>query len=1290
MTTSTRTTPLSPAVEAAPLSFSQQRLWFLERATPGPAYNIPVVVGLRGELSHDALRAALTDVVTRHEVLRTAYPEEDGAPCQRIMPPAAVPLPVIAVDDPEAALERAARHVFDLTQAPPLRATLFRVNDTDRHLLLVLVHHITGDGWSVEPLLRDLATAYTARLAGRAPHYPELAVQYADYTYWQQDLLGRPEDPDSLVSRQLDYWKRALAGSPEECGFPADRPRPVRFDQRGASVPASLNAVEHRALLDLAARTGSTLFMIVHAAVVALLTRMGAGTDLPVGTVVAGRDDEALEDLVGFFVNTLVLRTDASGDPSFTELLDRVRAVGLDAYAHQDVPFEQVVEAVNPARTPGRHPLFQVMLVLTTRTGDPPAWPGLRTELHHQGNGCAKFDTTIGVQESRTAAGDPLGLQLSWEYATARYDAATAALLCGRLAHLLREVARDPDRRLSHLVAPDSHESATLAPDPAERNVRAGCLHDLVTEQCARTPTATALLYEGRRTTYAELEDHADRIAQHLATGPGDVVALHLDRGPDLVAALLGVLKTGACYTLLDTGFPAGRLRTVLDRTGIRTVVGTAASAEVLGRACVDLASVPDTPAPPARPVARPEDPAVVMFTSGSTGAPKGVVTSHRAISTTLTGQDYAPFGPGETWLQSAPVSWDAFGTQLFGPLLHGGTCVLYPGTHLDPAVIATLVAEHEVTVFDASASLFNHVLDEYPVVFATVRCAMTGGEPASAAHTSHARRAFPGVRLVNGYGPVESTGFSTVHEVTSVDGPRIPIGRPLPGKGAHVLDERLRPVPPGGTGELYLTGSGLALGYLGASAATAERFVADPYGSPGARMYRTGDIVRWRPDHTLDYLGRADAQVKVRGFRVEPGEIEAVLATHPQVARCAVTVREDRAGDRRLVAYAACGEGTAPGATELRAYLAARLPDHLVPAAVVPLDTLPYTANGKLDRSALPAPADEPDRGSAPSSPHEATLCRLFGEVLGRSGPVGADAGFFDLGGHSLLAIRLMSRIETHFGTRIGVTTLFEAPTPAALASRLLSGSPADRAPSVLLPLRTDGTRPPLFCVHPAAGVGSVYAGLLPHLPDRPVYGLQARTLVTADRAPATIGEMANDYLFEIRAVQPAGPYHLLGWSFGAAVAHAMAATLRAGGEEVALLAMMDGYPPRATGETYTADDPSVRAALRESLGHTPSAAREFEESLGTGARLADAFAANLTLSCAGTPPHHPGPVLFFQAAAGRTDATPKPDTWLPHVRGMHVHLIDCRHGDMAGPGPISEIGTVLDRYLQEVGDTR
>ncbi|MFI8304176.1 amino acid adenylation domain-containing protein [Streptomyces sp. NPDC085927] len=1276
--------------ETAPLSFNQQRLWFLARAEPGPAYNIPIVLRLRGELDVDALRAALADVTARHEVLRTAYPEVDGTPRQRIMPPGEVPLDVITTGDPATALDHAARYVFELTAGPPVRATLLTSPRADEHVLLLLVHHIAGDGWSIAPLTRDLAASFAARVAGSAPEFPELPVQYADFAYWQQEVLGEADDPGSLLSRQLAYWRRALDGAPEEAGFPADRPRPARPDQCGGSVPVRIGPEGHRALLDLATRSETTLFMVVHAAVAALLTRMTGGTDLPLGTVVAGRSDEALGDLVGFFVNTLVLRTDTSGDPSFAELLDRVRATDLDAFAHQDVPFERVVEEVGPARVAGRHPLFQVMLVLTTQVGDPPAWPGLQVELGRQGTGTAKFDTTIGVRESRSAEGEPLGLDITWEYAASRYGHGSAELLAHRLERLLAQVAEDPSPRLGELAVLDDAERTALTAPAEAPGVRESCLHELFAEQCSRTPTATALVHEGRRTTYAELDDHARRVARHLGTGPGDVVGVHLGRGPLMVAALLGVLRTGACYTLLDTAFPAERLRSVLDRAGIRTVVGSSSSSQVLGFRCVDIAEVPSASDAEPSPVAvHPEDPAVVMFTSGSTGVPKGVVASHRAISATLTGQEYAGFGPGEVWLQSAPVSWDAFGTQLFGPLLHGGTSVLFPAAQVDPAVIADLVVEHGVTVFDASASLFNHVLDEHPKVFETVRHALTGGEPASPHHLALARRKFPDVRLVNGYGPAESTGFTTTHVVTEVADARVPIGRPLPGKHGYVLDDRLHLVPSGGVGELYLTGAGLALGYLGASGATAERFVADPYGAPGTRMYRTGDVVRWRPDRTLDYLGRADGQVKVRGFRIEPAETEAALAAHPSVARTAVVVREDRPGDKRLVAYVAPATGAAADPAVLREHVAAKLPKHLVPAAVVLLDALPYTANGKLDRRALPAPEYTPGTGRAPATETENALCDLFAEVLGLPAPSGVEDGFFDLGGHSLLATRLMARIEARLGVRVGIQTLFEAPTPAAMASRL-DTSREDDGLAVLLPLRSEGARPPLFCVHPAAGISWVYSGLLRHLPDRPVYGLQARGLSEPDAAPATIADMAADYLAQIRTVQPNGPYHLLGWSFGASVAHAMAASLQDSGEEVALLAMLDGYPSVATGASFTADDPQVQDALRESLGHADLTPDEFREHIGAPATLADVFAHHLTLSCAGTPTHYAGRALFFRATSGRTSGAPTPDAWLPHVTGMELHPIDCRHGDMTAPDPIARIAAVLDAHLDNTGDRR
>ncbi|MEV8435783.1 amino acid adenylation domain-containing protein [Actinosynnema sp. NPDC051121] len=1008
---------------SVPLSFTQRRLWFLSRAEPGATYNIPIALRLRGDLDVAALRAALGDVVARHEVLRTAYPEVDGEPRQDIRPAAPVDLPVAVVpaDGLTPALEDAARHVFDLTAAPPVLTRLYQV-DGGGAVLLVLLHHIAGDGGSTGPFTRDLETAYAARRAGRAPEFPELPVQYADYTYWQQDVLGDPDDPGSRFARQVEHWARALADLPVEVGFPADRARPATAGHRGDSVPLAVDAGVRRALADLAADTGATLFMVAQAAVAALITRHGGGADVPLGTAVAGRSDEALDDLVGFFVNTLVLRTDTSGDPTFAELVTRVRDTGLTAYSHQDVPFERIVEELNPPRSLSRHPLFQVMLVHGTEDGTA---AGGCFEPLALGTGAVKFDMTIGFRER------PDGLRIDWDYSVDLFDRSTVAAFGRRLVRLLEAVAADPHTRLGALPLLDDDERAALT-RPGRPHLDA-TVHELFAARAAATPDRTALIHDGAHVTYAELDRWANRIAHHVPAGA--VVGVHLDRGPALVAALLGVLKAGGCYTLLDTAFPADRLRQAVRRAGATALVGTPLD----GLDGLDVVD-PHAAGPDHAPAVRvsPGSPAVVMFTSGSTGEPKGVLAPHRALVATLTGQHYAEFDADQVWLQAAPVSWDAFATELLGALLHGGTCVLHPAGPPDPADIARLVVEHGVTVFKASASLFNHVLDEHPEVFATVRRAMTGGEPASPAHAAKALEDHPHVRLTNGYGPAESMGYSTAHEITADDlaGRSVPIGRPVAGKHGYVLDGRLELVPPGGVGELHLAGAGLAHGYLGAPAATAERFVADPF-RPGRRMYRTGDLVRLRHDGVLEYVSRADDQVKLRGFRVEPAEVQAALTTHPDVSGAAVVVREDRPGDPRLVAYVVGGATPA----EVRAHVTGLLPEHLVPSAVVVLDELPRTPNGKLDRRALPAPAYAAGDGE-PRTPQEEILCGLFAQVLGLPGPAGAEDDFFALGGHSLLATRLVSRVRGALGAELGIRDLFAAPTPRGLASRLTAGS--------------------------------------------------------------------------------------------------------------------------------------------------------------------------------------------------------------------------------------------------------
>ncbi|MDX2291130.1 MULTISPECIES: non-ribosomal peptide synthetase, partial [Streptomyces] len=1058
---------LLPAARPAelPLSAAQQRIWFLDQAEgratgPEPAggatYNVPLALRLRGALDADALRSAIDDLAERHEALRTRHPATDGRPRQEV--PAAgdarvpwthtAPGPAGLPD----ALTAAARQGFDLATQPPLRAHLFDVVPGE-HVLLLVVHHIACDGWSLAPLVADLATAYTARAAGGAPEWAPLPVQYADYTLWQRDLLGDPADPDSVLARQLAHWRQALAGLGDETALPTDRPRPLHPSHRGGVVPVDLPAGLHARLLDLARGGDSTLFMVVQAGLAALLTRLGAGDDIALGTPVAGRSDEALDDLVGFFANTLVLRTDTSGDPTFRELLARVRESDLAAYAHQDVPFDRIVEELNPVRSPARHPLFQVMLVLQNNAVATPRLPGVDlVEQRVLTLDVAKFDLTFDVTEGYDAVGRPTGIRGTVQYAVDLFDRDSAEALVARLVRLLEAAAARPDVPIGDLdVLTDGERRQLLGEGtaPAAYGVPA---HELFERQAVARSGATALVSGDERMTYGELERAANRLARHLVglgVRRGDTVGVLLEREPRLVVALLAVLKAGAAYTLLDPGFPGERLRDVVGRAGLARVVTAGELGDVLGPEVhlVRLDAAPDAAriaaeagTAPGRPVG-PEDAACVMFTSGSTGVPKGVVAPHRALTGTLTGQEYVAFGPDEVWLQSAPMSWDAFALEVFGPLLHGGTCVLQPGGKPEPAVIAELIARHHVTSAYLSASLLNFLLDEYPGCFAGMRQVIGGGEAASPAHAAKALAEYPGLRLVNGYGPVEAMIFVSTHTVTPEDTrrPAIPIGRPIAHERMYVLDDRLRPVPTGVVGDLYLTGAGLAHGYLGQPGLTAERFVAHPHGAPGERVYRTGDLVRRRADGVLEYVGRADGQVKIRGFRVEPGEIQAVLMRHPHVRQTAVVVREDRPGDKRLAAYLVAEPGTVLDPADARAHTTAHLPEHLRPGSYTLLDALPLTPNGKLDRRALPAPAPtaSADAGAEPRTPREAALAELFAGVLGVE-RVGVHDSFFDLGGHSLLAARLISRVRTTLAAHVGIGELFHAPTVAALAAHL------------------------------------------------------------------------------------------------------------------------------------------------------------------------------------------------------------------------------------------------------------
>ncbi|MFI2606494.1 amino acid adenylation domain-containing protein [Kitasatospora sp. NPDC018619] len=1301
--------------ERVPLSPAQQRLWFIDQFEgPSALYNTPCAVRLTGPVDTAALQAALADVLDRHEVLRTVYPTTDGRPHQLLLTAPELPLRTAAVADEQelaAALAEAGSQVFDLARDLPVRATLFSLPG-EEHVLLVLMHHIATDGWSVAPLLRDLSEAYGARSAGAAPQWEPLPVQYADYALWQHELLGTDERPSALLTEQLAYWQRTLADLPEELALPFDRRRPAAPSRRGAAVELRTDAGLHAALVDLAQRSRASVFMVVQAALATTLGRIGAGTDLPIGTVVAGRTEEALEDLVGFFVNTLVLRTDTSGDPSFRELVERVRVTTLEAFEHQDVPFERLVELLNPARSTARHPLCQVMLTSGGEAGRT-SLGGLPGRVEQLDADLAKFDLTFAFSESFDAAGEPAGLGLTVEYAVDLFDRATAEATAARFERVLRAVLADPDQPVGRVevLAPGEREQLLDGWNDTRGGLPAATFPALFEAQAAARPEAVALAFGAERVTYRELNERANRLARLLAehgAGPERFVAIALERSIELIVAQLAVLKAGAVFQPLDPRYPADRIAYMLDDARPALVLTTRALADgLLAGSAVPRLLVEDLDASahPAHDLTdvpiTPHSAAYVIYTSGSTGRPKGVVVTHTGLAAMVEGQRRGlAVTPDSRVLLFASPSFDAAVWELGMALLTGARAVLGDADQLLPGPsLAALVAEQGVTHLTLPPTALAVLAPDALPEGTTLVVAGEACPPDLVEHWS-AR-----LRMVNAYGPTESTVCASMSEPLA-GRTTPPLGRPVPDTRLYVLDAALQPVPAGVEGELYIAGAGLARGYLNRPGLSAERFVADPYGAPGSRMYRSGDLVRRRPDGTLEYLGRTDHQVKVRGFRIEPGEIEAVLAAHPSLAQAFVLVREDRPGDRRLVGYAVARPGQAVDQAALRAHVAAALPDYMVPSAVVALDALPLTANGKVDRRALPAPDTTwLGAGRAPATPREELLCGLFADLLGLE-KVGVDDNFFELGGHSLLASRLVAGLRELVGEDggIGVRTVFEAPTVAGLAERLDRGPAAESFP-VLLPIRTRGSRPPLFCVHPAAGISWVYTGLLRHLDaEQPIYGLQAPGLADPQAQPASVEELARTYLARIRAVRPEGPYALLGWSFGGSVAHAIAALLREQGEEVRLLALLDAYP--GTGEPgpeQWRDDPAQLAVILDSLGHPAgevtawpadedgyaALVRDGEGPLtglsGAGvARVVSVFQSHAELSHELPLPGYDGDALFFTAAKDRPADAPDPESWRPHLGGrLDVHEVPSTHGAMTSAEALAVIGPVLAAHL-------
>jgi len=1109
-----------PREARMPLSFAQQRLWFLDLLHPHSAtYNIVSALRLDGDLDDAALRRALDEIVRRHEILRTTFDDEG----QVIAPDGAMALEIADWD--EARVQAEALRPFDLQAGPLLRGLLLRVAPRE-HVLVLTMHHIVTDGWSLGVMARELRDLY------EGASLPPLPLQYADFAAWQRKRLE-----GGALEPQKAYWLRQLAGLTASDVLPADHPRPLEPKGRGAAHRFQLAPEGLRAL---AQQHDATLFMTLLAAFAAVLHRCGGADDLPIGAPVANRTRAELEGLIGFFVNTLVLRVDLSGDPPFLRLLERVKETALDAYANQDVPFELLVEALRPERDRARHPLFQTMFVLQNTPAEELRLPGLTIRPEAVDTGISKFDLTLLVEES------PETLDAVLEYDADLFDASTIARLAERLRALCDDVVAHPDTPLSALaVLPDEELRLIERWSDGGRAAIPGTLVDLFHAQVARTPDAPALTFAEATLTYAELDEAAERLAQRLAAGgaaPESIVALCMDRSLEMVVAILATLKAGAAYLPLDPNYPAERIAFMLeDSKAILTI----------RKDDVDL-----TPRDRETPRPRNPDPnnaAYLIYTSGSTGRPKGVAVSHANAVASVAAR-MRQYGSPESFLLFPSFSFDSSVAVIFGTLLTGGRLVVAPDDVLqDVDAVTRLIERERIAGVLLVPLLYAAMLDHAEAArLESLRTVIVAGEafPRGLPRTHAAR--LPQARLYNEYGPTEASVWCTVTEL-SADDESIPIGSPIANAKVHVLDAALRRAPLGAVGELYIGGDGVARGYAGRPALTAERFVADPYGAPGSRLYRTGDLARWRTDGRLDFLGRADQQVKIRGFRIEPGEVEAALTALPSIAQAAVV-----ADDGRLTAYVVARDGGAVDSAAVRLALAERLPKHMLPSSIVALAALPLSPNGKLDRAALPdAPAQTQTRLAVP--PRDALefqLLRIFDDLLQTPG-LGVTDDFFDHGGHSLLAVRLMARVRGECGHAVPLAALFERPTVEHLAHVIRDDRRASSF-TPLVPLRTGGTQPPLYFVHQAGGNVMAYLQLARHA-ERPFYGLQSLGIDGRAEPLDDVPAMAALYVAAIREQQPRGPYHLGGHSMGGKVAFEMARQLEAAGERVAQLAIVD-----------------------------------------------------------------------------------------------------------------------------------
>ena len=1300
--TSVNTPPIPSASRDRdlPLSFAQQRLWFLDQLEPGnPAYNIPAAMRLRGALNVAALEQGLNEVVQRHEVLRTTFSLVEGQPVQVIAPTLTLTLPVVDLRNLPGTQREAealwlateeARRPFDLARGPLLRATLLRLDEED-HVLLLTMHHIVSDGWSMGIVFRELSALYEAFSKGKPSPLPELPIQYADFAVWQQQWLQ-----GEVLEAQLSYWKKQLAGYSPSLDLPTDCPRPVIQTHRGVRQSLVLSKTLSASLKALSRQEGTTLFMTLLAAFQALLYRYTGQDDIIVGSPIANRNRSEIEGLIGFFLNTLVLRTDLSGTPSFRELLARVREVTLRAYGHQDLPFEKLLEELQPERDLSRTPLFQVFLNMLNFEGHELKLRGLTVERLRPSEPDSNFDLTLYASEED----EEIHLELVYNTDLFRQDRMVAML--EQFKHLLSQIVENPEGKITRfsLVTPTAEK---LLPNPTQvlRSDWQGAVHTQFSQQAQRFPERLAAVDKQETWTYKELDARSNQLANYLiASGvqPQDIVAIYGHRSASLVWAVLGVLKAGAAFLILDPAYPAPRL---IDYVHVAKPRGWI-QIEAAGELPADLEKFVTTLSCgchlrlPQRSTAvacgfleeystddpeveiGPDNLAYVAFTSGSTGRPKGTLGRH------------GPLSYFQPWLAEAfslsvldrfstlsGLSHDPLQRDIFTPLWLGATICIPDADIIEtPGRLADWMAQEKIT-FTHLTPAMGQILTETVAPdcrIPSLRYAFFVGDKLTQRDVARLRRLALRVTCINSYGSTETQRAVGYYVIPPEPEPEegqakavYPLGRGMPDVQLLVLNVEQQLAGVGEIGEIYVRSPHLAQGYLGNEALTKARFLTNPFtGAAGDRLYKTGDLGRYLPDGNVEFLGRADHQVKIRGFRVEPREIEAVLGQHPAVREAVALAREDEVGEKRLVAYVVPNQEQVPTTSELRSFLKAKLPEYMVPSTFVMLEALPLTPNGKVDRRALPMPDTARPKLEkafvAPRDTLELQLTKIWEQFLGLQ-LIGVQDNFFELGGHSLLAVRVFAQIEKVFGQSLPLATLFQAPTVEQLAN-VLRQKGWSTPWSSLVAIQPGGSKPPFFCV--PGNLGNVFVDLgdlARHFgPDQPFYGLQ-----DGIQNPSQIEALAAHYVDEIRAVQPEGPYLLGGVCSGGVVAFEMAQQLQAQGQKVALLALVEPLHPPVPGlRSYIKFAAFIIRRLVRRFGHhSRNVSQLGSVEQGAYIHLKAKLVANSWALRRYAPQPYPGRIALFLANESLTKSPQDPQLGWRELAtsGVEVHVIPGTH---------------------------